>query len=179
MRFSHEEIKEKLPGYIKEGSLPDEVKAHLKTCSECSGEVSLLRLLNESSVPEPEDMFFETLPQRVKVSLREKKKSAFLKFIPAFALIALVVTAGYIYYTTRVPQVYEEFSFSDPFAPQTYNLSGLSPDDIPSISETIEDNGIYTTEEVPFIREFASLSSEEMEDLYEALKVINGNGGVL
>lgn len=179
MRLGHEEIKENLPGYLKEGSIPDEVKAHLKTCSECREEVSIIRLLNEFPVPEPEDMFFETLPQRVKVSLREKKKSVFSKLVPAFALIALAVTAGYIYYTTRVPQVYEEFSFSNPFAVQTYDLSGLSPDDIPSISETIEDNRIYTAEETPFIREFASLSSEEMEDLYEALKAINGNGGVL
>ena len=179
MKFSHEEIKGKLPDYIKEGLLPDEVKAHLKTCSECSEEVSLLRALSESPVPEPGDMFFETLPQRIKASLREKKKNTFFKFAPAFALLALVVVAGYIYYSMRVPQVYEEISFSSPLDPQVYDISELSPDDIPSISETLEGNGTYTIEETSFIREFASLNLDEMEDLYEALKVINGNGGAL
>ncbi len=178
MKFSHEDIKEKLSEYIKGGLVPDEVRTHLKTCKECSQEVSLLRALNEVSVPEPGDMFFETLPQRVRASLHEKKKSIFFRLAPAFALIVLVVITGYIYNLTKTPEV-DEVSFSDPFAPQVYDLSGLITDDIPSIADTIDDNEIYLPEETSFLREFASLSSEELEDLYEALNIKKENGGVL
>ncbi len=179
MRFSHEDIKEKLPEYIREGLIPDEVKAHLRECKECSQEVSLLWTLNKASVPEPGDMFFETLPQKVKASLNEKKKSVFFGLAPAFALIALVVVAGYIYYMMKIPQEDEGFLFSDPFAPQVYDLSGLNADDIPSIASAIKEDEIYFPEETPFLREFASLSSEEMEDLYEALNIEKEKGGVL
>ncbi len=113
MRFSHEDIKEKLPEYIRETHMPDEVEAHLKECCECREEVSLLRELHDMPVPEPGDMFFETLPQRVRVSLKDKKKSLFFRLAPVFALIALVVTAGYIYYMIKTPDKVEEvFTFS-------------------------------------------------------------------
>jgi hypothetical protein len=129
-------------------------------------------------VPEPVDMFFETLPQRVRASLYEKKKSIFLRLAPVFAVIVLVVITGYIYNLTKTPEV-DEVSFSDPFAPQVYDLSGLIMDDIPSIADTIDDNEIYLPEETSFLREFASLSSEELYDLYEALNIKKENGGVL
>lgn len=178
MRFSHEDIKERLPEYLREGFVPDEVNAHLEACSECSEEISLLRALKGDLVPEPGGMFFETLPQKVRVSLK-RKKGIFVRLVPAFALIALVVVAGYIYHTMRMPQVEEGFLFSDPFATQVYELSGLSADDIPSIAETIKGNEIYLLEETPFLREVASLSSEEIAGLYEVLNIKKKNGGVL
>lgn len=178
MRFTHEDIKERLPEYVREGLIPDEVKAHLKTCSECSQEVSLLQALNEISVPEPGGMFFETLPQKFRISLK-RKKSIFFRLVPAFALIVLVVVAGYIYHMVKIPQINKGFLFSDPFASQVYDLSILNADDIPSVAEVIEGDEIYLSDETPFLREFASLSSGEIEELYESLKIEKENGGVL
>lgn len=178
MRFSHEDIKEKLSEYIKGGLIPDEVKAHLKACKECCQEVSLLRALNETSVPEPGDMFFETLPQRVRASLHEKKKSIFFRLAPAFALIALVVLAGYIY-QLKTPRVDEEFSFIDPLVPVAYDLSSLVEDDLPLIDDPYEDEEVNVSDETIFTGEFAYLSSGEMEDLYEVLDIEEENGGVL
>lgn len=134
--------------------------------------------LNKAPVPEPVDMFFDTLPQKVRMLLKEKKKSIFLRLAPVFAVIVLVVITGYIYNLTKTPEV-NEVSFSDPFAPQVYDLSGLNADDIPSIAETIEGDEIYLSEETSFLREFAFLSSEEVEDLYEVLNIEKENGGVL
>ncbi len=178
MRLNHEDIKERLPEYIKEAAIPDEVKTHLGKCIECSQELSLLRALNKATVPEPGNMFFETLPQKVRISLK-RKKGFLLRLAPAFALIVVAVAAGFIYHMTSEPHLDNGFLLSDPFASQVYDLSYLEPEDIPSISETIHENELYITDESSFIKEFASLRSEEMEDLYEALKIINSNGGVL
>ncbi len=180
MRLNHEEIRGKLPEYLKESSLPDEIKEHLKTCTECSEEVSLLKTFNQSQVPEPGDMFFETLPQKVKVSLREKKRNPLLKLAPVFTLIALVVISGYMLKTVITgTQVIEEAMYSsDPLSTESYDLSGLDPEDIPSISENIDDNDIYIADEPSFIMEFVSLTAEEIGALYEVLNIENHNGGV-
>jgi len=178
MKLNHEDIKEKLPEYIRAEAVPDEVKTHFEKCIECSQEISLLQALNEATVPEPGNMFFETLPQKVRISLK-KKKSFLLRMAPAFALIAVAVVTGFIYHVTSKPHLDNGFLFSDPFASQVYELSGLSPDDLPSISDTIQYEEIYLSEETPFHWEFAALSSEEMKDLNENLKIKKENGGAL
>lgn len=178
MKLNHEDIKEKLPEYIRAKAVPDEVKTHLEKCIECSQEISLLQALNEAVVPEPGNMFFETLPQKVRISLK-RKKGFLLRLAPAFALITVAVAAGFIYYMASEPHLDNGLLLSDPFASQVYELSGLSPDDLPSISDTIQDEGIYLSKETPFQWEFAALSSEEMKDLNENLKIKEENGGVL
>ncbi len=173
--LDHEEIKQRLPEYVRDGLIPDEIKAHLKTCKECEEELSILQTLKETPVPEPGGMFFETLPQKVRASLKkEKKKSIFFRLAPAFALIVLVAVAGYIYNIITIPTADEELLFSDHLAFQIYDLSSLSADDIPSISVVIEKDEIYLSDETPYLREFAYLSSEEMENLYEELATENG-----
>lgn len=173
--LDHKEIKQRLPEYVKEGLIPDEVKTHLKTCKECEEELSILQTLKETPVPEPGGMFFETLPQKVRASLKkEKKRSIFFRLAPAFALIVLVVVAGYIYNIITIPTADEELLFSDPLAFQIYDLSSLSADDIPSISVVIEKDELYLSDETPYLREFAYLSSEEMDDFYDKLTIKNG-----
>lgn len=181
MSLNHEDIREKLPDYIKSGLIPDEVKAHLEACKECSQEVSILRTLNKAPLPEPGGMFFETLPQKVRASLKEEKKGILSRLVPAFALIALVVLvvlAGYIY-QMRTPVLDEGFSFIDPLAPVAFDLNSLSEEDLTLIDDPLEGEEIYLADETPFLSELAYLSSEEMEDLYEELGIEKENGGVL
>lgn len=169
MKLGHKEIKQRLPEYVREGLIPDEVKTHLKTCKECEEELSILQALKETPVPEPGGMFFETLPQKIRASLKpEKKKSLFFRLAPAFALIVLVVAIGYIYSVIPIPTTDEEIMFTDPLASQAYDISDLSADDVPLISSAIEED------ETSYLREFAYLSSEEMENLYERLETENG-----
>ena len=173
--INHEQIKEQLPEYVKDGLIPDEVKAHLKTCEECSEELSILQALKETPVPEPGGMFFETLPQKIRASLKpEKKKSIFFRLAPAFAIIMLVVAIGYIYSVLPIPTTDEEIIFTDPLASQAYDISDLSEDDVPLISGAIEEDEVYLSDETSYLREFAYLSSEEMENLYEELATENG-----
>jgi hypothetical protein len=180
MKLSHEDIKTRLPEYISGVSMPEEVETHLKECRECMEEASLLREILEIKVPDPGNMFFKTLSQKVRVSLKEKKKGLFLRFAPAFTLLLLVVTTGYLYYRLKTPDMAgEELSFSNPLASQPYDLSGFSVEDIPSINENLEGEALYDTEDISFAEEFASLNAEEIEALYESINMNNKNGGVL
>jgi len=178
MKLNHEDIREKLPDFIKSGLIPDEVKAHLDICKECGHEFSILKALTEVPLPEPGGMFFETLPQKVRASLKEEKKGILSRLVPAFALIALVVLAGYIY-QMRTPVLDEGFSFIDPLAPVAFDLNSLSEEDLTLIDEPLEGEEIYLADEIPFLSELAYLSSDEMEDLYEELGIEKENGGVL
>ncbi len=181
MDLSHNNIKDKLSEYTGKGSMPEEVKKHLGMCSECREELFLLNTMNKDHVPEPGGMFFETLPQRVRASVHEKKKNSLLRFMPAFALIAMVITAltaGYIYHRINMPATDELYTFSDPFLPGDYNLSALEPDDVPLITGDIKEADLYLDED-SFLREFAYLSPEEMDTLYKKLKIKDTNGGVL
>lgn len=179
MKSNHEEIGERLPEYSRCTALPDEVASHLKECTECRREIALLQELSGTEVPEPGGLFFETLPQKVRLSLQVKKKSFFYRFAPVFAMLVLAVTAGYIYFMVQSPvQLDELYAFTDPFAPQLYDLSELSEDDIPSIPDNGEGEELYASEATLFFRDFSYLSSEEMEALYEALSIEQTNGGV-
>ncbi|MEK6527325.1 MAG: hypothetical protein AABZ36_00360 [Nitrospirota bacterium] len=173
--LGHDDIKEKLPEYIRDGFMPEEVKAHLESCKECSEELSILQSLKEISVPDPGAMFFETLPQKIRMSLKpEKKKSIFARLVPAFAVIMLVAAISYIYRVMPIPTADEEIMFTDSLAYREYDISDLSEDDVPFISGVADEDRIYMSDEASYLREFAYLSSEEMESFYEGLRTENG-----
>ncbi len=179
--MNHDNIKEKLPEYIKEGIMPEEIKAHLESCKECRDELSILQSLKETSVPDPGAMFFETLPQKIRMSLKpEKNKSIFARLVPAFASIALVIALGYIYQMTNKTPLDDWPLFSDPFASQVYDLDELSADNIPLIADSMEEDEAYLPSgETTFLGEIASLSEEEMELLYDNLETKDNKGGIL
>jgi hypothetical protein len=170
MKENHEQIKSKLPEYIRGDSLPDEIDAHLKECSECRNEASLLRDLLHVPVPEPGGMFFDTLPQKVRASLSNDRKSPFFRLAPAFGLIALLIITGFIYYVIKTPDTAEDlYSFIDPLTSQIYDLSDVQEDDIPSAIEIIEGEERLLSDVSLFSGEFAYLSADEMETIYETI----------
>jgi hypothetical protein len=170
MKYDHETIKEKLPEYIREGSVPEEVHTHLKECSECHQDAEILRGLLDLTVPEPGGMFFETLPQKTRSLLKDDRKSPFFRLVHAFVLLALIVITAFVYYTINKPEVAEElYAFNDPLATLVFDLSDLNENDIPSAIEISDAEELYMSEETSFFREFAYLDAEEMEALYETL----------
>jgi hypothetical protein len=193
MKSPHDEISEKLPEYVRGGVIPEEAAAHIRECADCREEHSLLMVLHApgaADIPEPGGLFFETLPGKVGASLREgrkgKKSAPFLRFAAAFALIAVILTAGYVYKAYIHISVdggsNEADYFSDPLAHQTVDLSEINEGDIPAPADFSGIEDIYQ-DETPFKndyqRELASLSGDEMLSLYEALSKEQKNGGVL
>lgn len=190
MRSGHEEIMEMLPEYLK-GSLPgelgNEVQAHLEVCEECRNEVSFLREIVDSEVPDPGDLFWQSLPRRVRLTVEEKKKERFplgflVRRLPVAAAIAIVLllTLIYIYPNKDKASVQDPF-FNDPLTASVSDYSDASEKDIPLIAEEITVDESYLPREnymdLSYHKEFASLSSGEMESLYEVLKGEQQSGG--
>ena len=190
MRSEHEEILDLLPEYLK-GSLPgeqgNEVRAHLEGCEECRNEVSFLREIGESEVPDPGDLFWQSLPRRVRLTLEEKKKERFplgflTRRLPVAAAIAIVLLLMLTYlYPSKDKALVQDPFFRDPLTASVSDFSDANEKDIPLIAEEITVDESYLAREnymdPSYHREFASLSSGEMESLYEVLKEEHQSGG--
>lgn len=189
MKPVHDRVQELIPeflnGSLSEAGLKD-VEEHLKECPECSETVNLLRSIALSEVPDPGDLYWNTLPQKVKVSVREQERRRFgfsALFSPfrigaaAAALILITVTSFVLF---KNKPAAPDLIPSDPFSAAVVDYSAITADDIPLITEQlpIAELETYSPEPIDssYYREFASLSARELESVYESLKEQNAGG---
>ncbi len=189
----HNEIKEKLPEYIL-GTLTEEEKAvirrHIQNCSECKEELDLIEKLGNVEVPDPGEMYWDTLAQKVKVLSGEKRKmnlpiKLFLRPVPATVLLCLItVFTGLFMYKYYFNGKYADPAFTDPLSLSSVDYSMIQDEDLTEISErlTIYLDNIDIFENTyygdSYHKELSSLSSEEVNRLLHALKNQHNNGGV-
>lgn len=186
MKSRHDEIKEILPEYIK-GSLSEGlkkvVKAHLKKCQECKEDVSYLSELIKIDAPDPGDLFYKTLPQRVNGALKDESESSFSFSSIFFRPIPIAIAAAFILlltFTLTRNRKIKEFDpfFKDPFTISMLDYSGISERDIISKDLVIDERYIHEDfMGYSYVREFAYLDSNEINSLYEALKREQKTGG--
>jgi hypothetical protein len=189
MSFSHDEIREMFPEYLR-GSLSEEgrdtIEVHLRDCSACRAELSMMSELVSIDAPDPGNLFWETLPQKVKGLVKEKKahrfsmKSLFIKFVPVAAALAVLLVV--LLRDTERNGLYElDTYYLDPFTVTYQEYNGLTDEDIYILTEKTAGDELYIESddfmEYSYHGEFASLSSEEMNSLYEALKTEQTKGG--
>ena len=189
MHFNHDEIREMFPEYLK-GSLSvdkrNAIEVHLRNCSECRSELSLISELVSIDAPDPGNLFWITLPQKIKESVKEKKSRRFLgksllfRFVPVAAALAVLLV--FLLTVTKRNGVYElDPYFNDPFTISYFDYSDLTEEDTYLLTEQTVGDALYSDPEdimeYSYHREFASLSSEEMDSLYEALKTEQTRGG--
>ncbi|GBE00952.1 MAG TPA: zf-HC2 domain-containing protein [Nitrospirae bacterium] len=187
MRSDHNGIKEMLPEYLN-GSLTEEfrcdIETHLKECRECRDELSLITEFIYINVPDPGELFWRTLPLKVRGAVEREKagrfslKSLFRRLplpVAAAAALLLILILSYVKKEEQTPEL--ALFFEDPFTAEVMDYSGITEKDIPLTIDRVTDNTMYLQpedfEEYSYYREFASLSSKEMESLYEALKTDN------
>lgn len=191
MKSDHDRKKEMLPDYLK-GSLPEEMRSeidhHLKDCEDCRDELSFITELVKVEVSDPGDLFWQTLPQRVKGTVEEEKakrfslRSIFFRPFPIAATVAVLLVLFLTYTnTTKKKELPAYEPFFSPLTVTVVDYSALTEKDIPLITEKLAVNELsLQTEnflEYSYVKEFASLNSKEMESLYEALKKESGTGG--
>ncbi|HYA26689.1 MAG TPA: hypothetical protein VEE82_01700 [Thermodesulfovibrionales bacterium] len=188
MKLSHDEIKEMLPDYAV-GSLPsdvmDTVKVHLGECRDCWETVSLLTELREVEAPDPGDLYWETLPQRVRISstqgrsLRSSMRSLFATFLPATAVMAILIVLVAMHFQRKeTPRL--DFLFKDPLASSTINYGDITEKDIPLVTESLPVDEVYPNiyrADYGYYTELASLSPDEANRLAEALERRHETGG--
>lgn len=189
MRLDHDRIKEMIPEYLR-GSLPQEVRknieAHLKDCEECRGELFFIAELVKVDVPDPGELFWKTLPQKVKTAVEEEKinrvsiKSLLFRPLPVAVAIMGLVLLIFVYAKKKEITGVDPF-FKDPLTASVLDYSDITERDIPLITERliVDESYLYPENfiEYSYYREFASLSSKEMTSLYEALGKEQKRGG--
>lgn len=186
MKSRHDEIKEMLPEYLRDAlseGLKKDVKAHLKKCQECKEEASCLSELIKIDVPDPGELFYKTLSQRVKGALKDENEGSFSLWSLFFRPIPVAITAAFIllltFTLTRNGKIkgFDPF-FKDPFTVSVLDYSGLSEKDIISKDLSIDERYIHEDfMGYSYVREFAYLNPSEIDGLYEALKKEQKTGG--
>lgn len=195
MRLSHDEVKEVLADYLK-GALPEaarkEVEAHLKECDGCTNELSFLREIVKIDVPDPGDLFWQSLPGVVRMAVKKKEahrfslKSILFRPLPVAAAIAVLVLLVIIFANNK------EVSVPDPLFRDPFEAAILEYDDIDDINDIsgkelslmtaqLADNELsllpLNSIEYSYNGEFDSLSSTEMNRVHDALDAETQKGG--
>ncbi len=189
MKLGHDDIKEMFPEYLK-GDLPEKIKndveVHLKDCQDCRGELSFITELVNIDVPDPGDLFWKTLPHRVKGAVEKKRDSRFSLKILLFKQLPVAATIAVLFFLIFTYAKKEEMPelnpfFKDPFTVSVLDYSDITEKDIPLITDPLTIDELYLHSEdlmeYSYYMEFASLSSRELGSLYEALNREQQIGG--
>jgi len=65
---SNTDIKEMLPAYLEKGLEAEwalQVEKHLEACADCRAEIKLLRMMMAEPVPDPGQVFWASMPERI------------------------------------------------------------------------------------------------------------------
>lgn len=96
MKLRHEEIMEMLPEYQRghvNSDIRNDMEMHMKECQDCRDILSLISRLQRIEVPDPGDLFWKTLPQKVRVSVEKPKVHRFSVKAVLFGPLSIAVTA--------------------------------------------------------------------------------------
>ncbi len=200
MKFEHDGIRETLPEYLK-GTLSEEIRkeieSHLKDCSVCRDEISVISQLLNIETPDPGEMFWMSLPEKVRKSVIQENAKGFLarlkssrtfdwlrpllyRQLPAAAAIAALFFAVYMF-TSSKKVFYSDSITHDPFIADYLEYDYLTEEDIPVIADNAVASKSYADAEdifeYSYYKELVSLNSDEMKSLVEALKKEHIKGG--
>ncbi|MEE9523528.1 MAG: zf-HC2 domain-containing protein [Thermodesulfovibrionales bacterium] len=189
MKMDHHEIRELLPDYLHgntSAELTGLIQAHLDECRGCSEELRAISGISQLNVPDPGDLYWKTLPQRVRATVEEETRdrlpfySAFLR--PLTAVVAAVVIITFVYiFTSGKETMFFDPTYDDPFTEVYIDYTELNDIAIPSISIELADNDLFMNGdmygEYSFHYELTSLSSDELDILGKQLNEIQKIGG--
>ncbi|GBE00543.1 hypothetical protein BMS3Abin07_02596 [bacterium BMS3Abin07] len=180
MKPGHDEIKEMLADYINDQTsrkMNELIKSHIVECKECMEELESLMDLKNLAIPDPGELFWKTLPQRVRARTEEESRRSFslrtflLRPVTATALAAVLAISLFIYFqggNTLLPDP----SFTDPFNKAMPDYSQIPDKAVPSIQITeneIDTNGEFT-DNYSYNYDLFSMSSDELAVIYKKLK---------
>ncbi|MEW6002222.1 MAG: zf-HC2 domain-containing protein [Nitrospirota bacterium] len=192
MKLSHDEIKELLPDFLK-GPLPEEIRqtleAHVKGCEECREDLSIISEILSVKVPDPGDLFWNTLSAKVRRSVNEERiprfsmRSFLFRPIPVAAAIMLSFLIIFIFTKKNKTPDMDPF-FKDPFSVDVLDYSDVSGEAIQMIAEELIQDKEFVHSSYPdvlagnsYYRELAFLSAEDMAGLLAELERELKRGG--
>lgn len=194
----HEEIKEALPGYMK-NSLPIHtervVEAHMAMCDDCRNELSLIALLYVDEVPDPGDAFWDTLPRKIVQERPLTERRGFMDYARALrilrplhitAVAAVLLLAFFLSPNYRqkpaMPDTDYSYAYSgDPLTVLSLDYPTLTESDIPLMTDKDGLEGLMLEAKAyiqdSYYRDLVSLKAKELKSLDEAIDNQFMNGG--
>lgn len=187
--MKHDELKGLIPEYLQ-GTLGEsrrkELEDHLRECSACNEEASILQAMMDDNVPDPGDIFWDALPQRVvRHAVSEDRRVPFyrsllsLKF--AFTAAVIVLAAGLYILTVREPVIDKTAYVRDPLEFSYMDYQVLTTDELPVITEDIEESDVFPAEDhilaYSYQDDLIMMSDDELEALGDLINSYRTNGG--
>ncbi|MBI5633606.1 MAG: hypothetical protein HZA15_09030 [Nitrospirae bacterium] len=188
MTLSHDEIRGLLPEYAGVLLTDDQkqcIEAHLEQCRECAEMLVLLKDLRDCEVADPGDIFWKTLPQKIRALSRDEhaRRSAWrfspARLLPLVPALLLIILAFFVFpfQVRQAPQ-------RDPLFRDPLEYSLLELDDITEKQIRTREGGL-TAEEAALLdatapsyhSEFVTLSSDELSALFRTLQSKDHKGG--
>ncbi|MBI5640195.1 MAG: hypothetical protein HZA17_07215 [Nitrospirae bacterium] len=186
MRLTHEEIKGLLPEYAGASlskEMMSDMQEHINGCEDCREELSLLAQLADEEVPDPGELFWKTLPKKVRLSAEEEKaaRPSFWSYLfrPMPAASAVLVALLVIVYMNTYTSVKNLDMAVDPYINESatevvMNESDITEADMYQVTQQVIGEELAEHpedfQEYSYYREVAMMSSEEIDSFYEALK---------
>ncbi|MBI5074432.1 MAG: hypothetical protein HZB62_04600 [Nitrospirae bacterium] len=188
MKLSHDDIKGLLPEYAGALLTDDQkqcIETHAGQCAECAEMLVLLKDLRDCAAPDPGDIFWKTLPQKIRVLSRDEhaRRSAGrfspARLLPPVSALLLIIIAFFVFplQVRMAPQ-------RDPLFRDPLEYSLLELDDITEKQIQTREGGL-TAEEAALLdatapsyhSEFVALSSDELSALSRTLQSKDHKGG--
>ena len=97
MKLRHEEIMDMLPEYQKDHLNPgrrNDIETHIKGCRDCWDTLYLISRLQKIEVHDPGEVFWKTLPQKVRASIEKPKTTRFSMKVLLFGPLSIPVSAA-------------------------------------------------------------------------------------
>lgn len=179
MKSRHEELAHLLPDYLRGDLAPaqaGEVENHLGDCAECREECMFLSSLVRDDAPDPGDLFWKTLPQKVKAEAAAGRRKAspwrrlLFRPIPALAVSIVLLVAVYFVLAPREEYVAEiDPHFRPPLAAEVTIDEQLTDRDAVLIASSIAGEELALVQELrvdpSYQEDLATLGPEELAAL--------------
>lgn len=188
MTPSHDEIKGLLPEFAGALLTDDQkqwVEAHMGQCTECAEMLVLLKDLKDCEPPDPGDIFWKTLPQKIRVMSRDEharrpaERFFSARLLPLLPALLLIIIAFFVFpiQVRQAPQ--RDTLFSDPLEYSLLELGDITERQIPNHKGglTAEEVALWDGVTPSYHSEFVALSSDELSALYRTLRTKDHTGG--
>jgi hypothetical protein len=189
MLLDHERVGALLPDYLNGLLVTDlqtAVAEHLASCEDCAAEYALLQEMTALEVPDPGELFWQTLPKRIAAQAErpvpwwQKLLESLVRPIPVAVMTALILAVMFVPFATRYlgqpeqKDIIASVERIDIPAQQIQEIAGIVADGDQEMSAFFEsdDNG-----QVDYQQAIAALSTDEFDELMQELQKPGTSGG--
>ncbi len=188
MKLDHKGIKDLLPEYVSgrvTGEMKELIEAHRAVCHDCNDEIEMLTSLCRIDIPDPGDLYWKSLPGKVRALAEEKRPAGFsirsYLLRPVYVAVLIVIIIASIYLYPSGNGMYYDPLFESPFNGLNIDYGTISEDSIPELTIEVAYNDLDLDrsfyEEYSYLQDLTSLCPDDLDLVYRELQKIRHTGG--